>query len=130
MKLHLIRLKKENSSIESELHQGLKPLPHKTTQARWKRKERKCLPTASNPEDSYLHKETLLYLRDPKIIAGNGVGRWQEPEYKEGCWEFVYPSNVSNYTYKVSPAWLLRYELKKDENNEHARVDEENPMRS
>lgn len=68
-------LKGKNSSTESELHQGLKPLPHKTTQARRKRKGRKYLPTISNPEDSYLHKETLLYLRDPEIIAGKNVGR-------------------------------------------------------
>jgi hypothetical protein len=39
--------------------------------------------------------------------------------------KIISSSNVRNYTHKLSPTWLSKHELRKANNNAHAKIDEE-----
>lgn len=54
---------------------------------------------------------------------------YQESENQGVCFEMVSPSNIRSYIYKVSPTWLCRCDLNKDDISKPARLDEGKPMR-
>lgn len=43
----------------------------------------------------------------------------EEPESQGVYCEVIFPSNVVNYTSKVSPTWLPKHEMNKDDANGH-----------
>lgn len=72
--------------------------------------------------DGYNYK-TVLHLRN---IAEEGQ---KEPEDQRIYCEIVSPSNTRTYACEVSPIWLPECELNRGDISEHARLDEEKPMR-
>lgn len=67
-----------------------------------------------------------IQLQSSRNIAEEGQ---KEPEDQRIYCEIVSPSNTRTYACEVSPIWLPEYELNRGDISEHARLDEEKPMR-
>lgn len=85
----------------------------------------KCSIVESSPNE-YIYK-TFLHLMLKELLYK--VARLQEPENQGVCCEIVFPRNVTSYTHKVSPTWLSKHELNKDNTDRHAKVYERQPIR-
>lgn len=63
-----------------------------------------------------IHLQNNLHSQGLGISSKEEVMWLYKPEDWEVCWEIVFPCYVRSYIHKLSPTWLSKYELEKDDN--------------